>query len=95
MKPLYTFFPPRNRVFLYSPGDPVTHSVDQASLKLRNPPSSASQVLRLPPLPRTFAHFYSLHHHEGNAYWSETLNILPMVKPFQISQVVIMKVLIL
>ncbi|GAB1288019.1 Transcription initiation factor TFIID subunit 13 [Apodemus speciosus] len=32
---------------LYSPGCPGTHSVDQADLKLRNPPASASQVLGL------------------------------------------------
>jgi hypothetical protein len=37
----------RDRVFLYSPGCPGTHSVDQAGLKLRNPPASASQVLGL------------------------------------------------
>jgi hypothetical protein len=30
------------RVSLYSPGCPGTHSVDQAGLKLRNPPASAS-----------------------------------------------------
>jgi hypothetical protein len=35
------------RVSLYSPGCPGTHSVDQAGLKLRNPPASASQVLGL------------------------------------------------
>ncbi|GAB1285850.1 Fer-1-like protein 4 [Apodemus speciosus] len=34
-------------VSLYSPGCPGTHSVDQAGLKLRNPPASASQVLGL------------------------------------------------
>jgi hypothetical protein len=33
--------------FLCSPGCPGTHSVDQASLKLRNPPASASRVLGL------------------------------------------------
>jgi hypothetical protein len=37
----------RDRVSLYSPGCPETHSVDQAGLKLRNLPASASQVLRL------------------------------------------------
>jgi hypothetical protein len=39
----------RDRVFLYSPGYPGTHSVDQAGLELRNPPASASafQVLGL------------------------------------------------
>jgi hypothetical protein len=47
----------RDRVSLYSPG---THFVDQAGLKLRNPPASASQVLGLKAcattarLPRTF-----------------------------------------
>jgi hypothetical protein len=37
----------RDRVSLCSPGCVGTHSVDQASLKLRNPPASASQVLGL------------------------------------------------
>jgi hypothetical protein len=37
----------RNRVSLCSPGCPGTHSVDQASLELRNPPASASHVLGL------------------------------------------------
>jgi hypothetical protein len=32
---------------LCSPGWPRTHSVDQAGLKLRNPPASASRVLGL------------------------------------------------
>ena len=36
-----------NRVSLRSPGCPQTHSVDQAGLKLRNRPASASQVLGL------------------------------------------------
>jgi hypothetical protein len=35
----------RDRVSLYSPGCPGAHFVDQASIKLRNPPASASQVL--------------------------------------------------
>jgi hypothetical protein len=39
----FDFF--RDRVSLYSPGCPGTHSVDQAGLELRNPPASASQVL--------------------------------------------------
>ncbi|KRY62410.1 hypothetical protein T4D_3148 [Trichinella pseudospiralis] len=34
-----------DRVSLYSPGCPETHFVDQASLKLRNQPDSASLVL--------------------------------------------------
>jgi hypothetical protein len=37
----------RDRVSLYSPGCPGTHSVDQAGLELRNLPASASQVLGL------------------------------------------------
>jgi hypothetical protein len=37
----------RDRVSLCSPYCPGTHSVDQAGLKLRNPPVSASQVLGL------------------------------------------------
>jgi hypothetical protein len=37
----------QDRVSLCSPGCPRTHSVDQAGLKLRNPPASASQVLGL------------------------------------------------
>jgi hypothetical protein len=42
---LFLFF--RDRVLLYSPGCPGTHSVDQAGLELRNLPASASQVLEL------------------------------------------------
>jgi hypothetical protein len=37
----------RDRVFLYSPGCPGTHSVDQAVLELRDSPASASRVLGL------------------------------------------------
>jgi hypothetical protein len=37
----------RDRVSLCSPGCPGTHFVDQAGLKLRNLPASASQVLVL------------------------------------------------
>ena len=37
----------QDRVSLYSPGCPGTHFVDQAVLKLRNPPASASRVLGL------------------------------------------------
>jgi hypothetical protein len=37
----------RDRVSLGSPGCPGTHSVDQAGLKLRDLPASASQVLGL------------------------------------------------
>jgi hypothetical protein len=35
----------RDRVSLYSPGCPGTHSVDQAGLELRNLPASASHML--------------------------------------------------
>ena len=37
----------QDRVSLYSSGCPGAHSVDQASLKLRNLPASASQMLGL------------------------------------------------
>ena len=37
----------QDRVSLYSPGCPETHSVDQAGLELRNLPASASQELGL------------------------------------------------
>jgi hypothetical protein len=37
----------RDRVSLCSPGCPGTHFVDQAGLKLRNPPASTSLVLGL------------------------------------------------
>jgi hypothetical protein len=37
----------RDKVSLCNPGDPGTHSVDQAGLELRSPPASASQVLGL------------------------------------------------
>jgi hypothetical protein len=37
----------RDRFSLYSLGCPGTHFVDQAGLKMRNPPASAYQVLRL------------------------------------------------
>jgi hypothetical protein len=43
----------RDRVSLCSPGCPGTHFVDQASLKLRNPSASASQVLGLKPCATT------------------------------------------
>jgi hypothetical protein len=41
------FFFSWDRVSLCSPGCPGTQFVDQAGLELRNPPASASQVLRL------------------------------------------------
>jgi hypothetical protein len=43
----FFFFLRQDRVSLYSPGCPGTHFVDQAGLKLRNLPVSASQVLEL------------------------------------------------
>jgi hypothetical protein len=42
---VFVFF--GDRVSLYSPSCPGTHSVDQASLELRNPPAAASRVLGL------------------------------------------------
>ena len=43
----YLFFKEFNCYFLYSPGCPGTHFVDQAGLELRNLPASASRVLGL------------------------------------------------
>jgi hypothetical protein len=43
----FYFFVFQDRISLYSPGCPVTHSVDQAALELRNPPAPASQMLGL------------------------------------------------
>jgi hypothetical protein len=43
----FFFFFSRDRVSLCSPGCPGTYSVDQAGLKLRNLPASASQMLGL------------------------------------------------
>jgi hypothetical protein len=43
----FIFFIFRERVSLYSSGCLGTHFVDQAGLKLRNPPASASRVLEL------------------------------------------------
>jgi hypothetical protein len=37
----------QDKISLYRPGCPGTHSVDQAGLELRNLPVSASQVLGL------------------------------------------------
>jgi hypothetical protein len=42
-KILFFFLVFQDRVSLYSPGCPGTHFVDQAGLKLRNPPASASK----------------------------------------------------
>jgi hypothetical protein len=44
---LFCFVLFQDRVSLYCPGCPGTHSVDQASLELRNLPASASQMLGL------------------------------------------------
>jgi hypothetical protein len=44
---LFVLFCFWDRVFLCSPGCPGTHDVDHTGLELRNPPASASWVLRL------------------------------------------------
>jgi hypothetical protein len=44
---LFCFLFYQDRVSLYSPGCSGTHFVDQAGLKLRNLPASASRVLGL------------------------------------------------
>jgi hypothetical protein len=49
-----------DRVSLCSPGCPVTHSVNQAGLELRNLPASASQVLGLKACPATAWLFWAV-----------------------------------
>jgi hypothetical protein len=44
---LFCFVLFQDRVYLYSPDCPETHFVDQAGLRLRNPPASAFGVLEL------------------------------------------------
>jgi hypothetical protein len=44
---MYVYLVFHDKVSFYSPGSPGTHSVEQAGLKLRNLPASASQVLGL------------------------------------------------
>jgi hypothetical protein len=56
---IYLFIFYQDRVSLCSPGCPGTHSVNQAGLKLRNLPASASQVLELK-VCATTAQFYFL-----------------------------------
>jgi hypothetical protein len=46
-KKVLFFFFSQDTVFLCSPGCPRIHSIDQAGLKLRDLPASASQVLGL------------------------------------------------
>jgi hypothetical protein len=67
MKPFFFF---RDRVSLCSPGCPGTHSVDQAGLKPRNLPASASRVLGLKAcatMPSIRKHFKGIgKDHSGN-----------------------------
>jgi hypothetical protein len=42
----FLFFFLQDKVSLCSPGCPGSHSIDQAGLELKNPPVSASQVLK-------------------------------------------------
>jgi hypothetical protein len=51
---------------LYRPGCPGTHSVEQAGLKLRNPPASAFQVLVLKACTTTAQFKYSYLYVEAN-----------------------------
>ena len=56
---LFCCFVFRDRVSLCSPGCLGTHCVDEASLKLRNPPATASQVLELKACATTTLLMYS------------------------------------
>ena len=49
----------QDRVSLFSPGCPETHSVDQTGLKLRNLPASASRMLGLKAYATTPGSFFS------------------------------------
>ena len=49
----------QDRVSLYTPGCPGTHSVDQVGLELRNLPISASQVLGLKVCATTARHVWN------------------------------------
>jgi hypothetical protein len=60
----------RDRVFLYSPGCPGTHSVNQASLELRNPPASASQVLGLKACAITPGCLKIIKHYWTGLFWT-------------------------
>jgi hypothetical protein len=66
---LFCFVLFQDRVSLYIPGCPATHSVNQAGPKLRNPPASASQVLG----------FKGVHHHLTTPYF---LKMLTTVLPY-------------
>jgi hypothetical protein len=53
----------RDRVSLYSPGCPGTHSVDQAGLELRNLPVNALNHRAIPPNPEcSFTTVYAVTH---------------------------------
>jgi hypothetical protein len=70
---LLTFFFSWDRVSLYSPGCPGTHFVDQAGLKLRNPPASASWVLGLKvcaTTPGSASYFLIAEYREGRRMWA-------------------------
>jgi hypothetical protein len=59
--PFFSFFFFQDRVSLFHPGCPGTHSVDQAGLELRNSSASASQVLGLKACATTaWAHIISI-----------------------------------
>jgi hypothetical protein len=66
----FFFFFSRDKVSLYSPGCPGTHFVDQAGLKLRNRPASASLVLGLKVCATTPGNYFSVaairRHDKGN-----------------------------
>jgi hypothetical protein len=66
---LFIYLVFRDRVSLYSPGCPSTHFVDQAGLKLRNPPASASRVLGLKVCATTPGHTL-LKRHPSHVIWT-------------------------
>ena len=69
---LHNFFFFWDRVSLCSPGCPGTHSLNQAGLGLRNPPASASQVLRLESLVYELSVILSWEPYLWKTMWCET-----------------------
>jgi hypothetical protein len=67
----FCFF--QDRVSLCSPGCPGTHSVDQAGLKLRNLPASASQVLGLKVCATTARRLWSFLRESSHHYKSKVV----------------------
>jgi hypothetical protein len=67
----------RDRVSLYSPGCPGTHSVDQAGLGLRNPPAFASRVLGIKACATTAQHNFDSKMTAGIYFFCKNVGLPP------------------